>query len=99
MVPSRMPSGRFALPFTLALALALAASSCEEPALPPAAPAPTPPPPPPALRLPATAKPLRYDLDLTIVPSKETFAGIVGADLEIAEPTSVLWLNGTGLTI
>jgi aminopeptidase N len=107
MVPSRMPSGRFALPFTLALALALAASSCEEPALPPAvappaptaAPAPTPPPPPPALRLPATAKPLRYDLDLTIVPSKETFAGIVGADLEIAEPVSVLWLNATGLTI
>jgi aminopeptidase N len=88
--------------------LALVASSCADPAPPPpAAPppatappaAPLPPPTPPTLRLPATAKPLRYDLDLTIVPSRETFTGTVGVDLQIAEPTAVLWLNATGLTI
>jgi cytosol alanyl aminopeptidase len=90
-----------------ALALALFAPSCAEPAPPPAAapppavtpPPPSPPPSPPTLRLPATAKPLRYDLDLTIVPSRETFGGTVSIDLQIAEPTSVLWLDAVGLTI
>jgi aminopeptidase N len=93
---------------SMALAAALLAASCADPPPPPAArpappaapsAAPAPPPAPPLLRLPATARPLRYDLDLTIVPSRETFAGTVSIDLQIAEPTPVLWLNATELTL
>jgi cytosol alanyl aminopeptidase len=54
---------------------------------------------PPALRLPAMARPSRYDLDLTIDPSRDTFTGTIGVDLTIDAATSLLWLNGTELTI
>ncbi|UQA59227.1 M1 family metallopeptidase [Polyangium aurulentum] len=56
-------------------------------------------PPPPALRLPAVAHPERYDLDLTLDPSKETFNGTISADLVIDSATDVLWLNATSLTV
>ena len=61
--------------------------------------APAPPLTPPALRLPKVARPDRYDLDLTLVPNKETFSGVIGIDLKLVETTSVLWLNGTDLKI
>jgi aminopeptidase N len=83
--------------------------SCAEPAPPPAAapmataplpPAPlAPPPAPPTLRLPTTVRPLRYDLDLTLVPSQADFAGVIGADVLLAEATRVVWLNATDLTV
>ena len=54
---------------------------------------------PPTLRLPNSAIPTHYTLDLTIVPEKETFDGTVDIDTQIKEPTTTLWLNSTGLTI
>ena len=47
----------------------------------------------PTLRLPKLAAPQRYALDLTLVPAEETFTGRIDIDLNILEPTSVLWLN------
>jgi aminopeptidase N len=88
----------------LALAVACGLAACSVAACGPAAPSP---PvgaaaaaiPPPALRLPTYARPLRYDLDLTIVPARPTFTGRVSVDLSVAEPTRRLWLNAAGLTI
>ena len=88
-----------------ALLLALAASCAADPP-PPPAPVPAPvtaptvtPPTPPALRLPATARPVRYAATLTLVPTADTFEGAVDIDLTLAEPTSLLWLNATALTV
>jgi alanyl aminopeptidase len=54
---------------------------------------------PPALRLPTVAHPEHYDLDLTLDPSKDTFTGVISADLVIDSATDVLWLNATSLTV
>ena len=59
-----------------------------------------PPPAEPTLRLPKLAVPLRYALDLTLVPTEETFTGRIDIDLNVLEPTTVLWLNkGPELTV
>ncbi|MBN1206667.1 MAG: M1 family metallopeptidase [Myxococcaceae bacterium] len=63
-------------------------------AAPPAA-APTPPP----LRLPTTVRPTGYTVELTMDPSADTFQGVAELAIEVAEPTSVLWLNGKALTV
>ncbi len=55
--------------------------------------------PPPGLRLPPTARPLRYALHLSLDPSKERFEGEVRIALRVTAPTDVLWLNGTGLEV
>jgi alanyl aminopeptidase len=60
-----------------------------------ALPAPTP----PGLRLPAGVRPTRYALDLTVVPTSETFAGRATIGLSIEAPTQVVWLHGIDLTI
>jgi hypothetical protein len=52
---------------------------------------------PPDLRLPGNARPVRQAIELSIDPSLETFSGSVAIELEIQEPSSVLWLNATGL--
>jgi len=57
------------------------------------------PPPPPALRLPGTARPLGYAVDLTVVPSAVTFNGVVDLDMQVTETTSVFWLNASELKI
>jgi alanyl aminopeptidase len=58
------------------------------------------PPIPPKFRLPAhEVGPLRYRLDLTVVPDQDTFLGGVEIDLQLAKSTSVLWLNGERLTV
>ncbi|WP_394843596.1 M1 family metallopeptidase [Pendulispora brunnea] len=54
---------------------------------------------PPALRLPDYARPLRYDLDLTLDPSKEGFSGVIGIDLSVREATQIVWLNARNLRI
>ncbi|HTD53396.1 MAG TPA: M1 family metallopeptidase, partial [Thermoanaerobaculia bacterium] len=54
---------------------------------------------PPKLRLPATARPLRYEVDLTVAPERDTFSGTIDIDLELTEPTRLLWLNATGLAV
>ncbi|WP_243319810.1 M1 family metallopeptidase [Geothrix sp. SG200] len=52
---------------------------------------------PPTLRLPASVRPLRGRLELTIVPSRESFTGTATYDLAISEPTATLWIHATGL--
>ncbi len=54
---------------------------------------------PPALRLPATAKPLRQSVELTIRPSEETFSGRTEIDVNLTEATSFLWLHGHDLKV
>jgi hypothetical protein len=39
-------------------------------------------------RLPAVAKPLAYQLDLTIDPSEDTYSGVVRIDTEILQQTA-----------
>ncbi|WP_224372888.1 M1 family metallopeptidase [Hyalangium versicolor] len=54
---------------------------------------------PPRLRLPTTVRPTGYTVELTVDPTAETFQGVEEVALEVAEPTSVLWLNGKALTV
>src|SRR5262245_31402430 len=54
---------------------------------------------PPPLRLPGDVRPLRYGLELTLVPDQERLDGVVRVDAEVVKPTRVIWLNATGLTI
>jgi alanyl aminopeptidase len=78
------------------LALAALLAFTESSAL---AQAPESPPEPPKLRLPAVARPLRQTVSLTIVPDRETFAGTTDIELELKEPTRLLWLNASQLSI
>ncbi len=54
---------------------------------------------PPTLRLPTTIRPTSYTVELTVDPNVGTIQGVVDIALEVAEPTSVLWLNGHQLTV
>src|SRR5580700_48458 len=54
---------------------------------------------PPKLRLSSDVRPVRYRLDLTIVPQQDTFTGKIEIDLEVGKPTDVVWLNARGLTV
>jgi len=53
----------------------------------------------PDFRLPKIARPTRYQLDLTVVPSMPSFQGyeVIGIDLQ--EPSDIVWLNAKDLTI
>lgn len=53
----------------------------------------------PVGRLGDNVVPTKYDLELTVDPSQTMFSGRVSIDVEISEPTSVLWLHGKGLDI
>jgi len=67
----------------------------EPPADPPALAEPTP----PELRLPTAARPLRYDVELTLDPASEDFGGTIVTQLEIAAATRVLWLNAEEIAV
>jgi cytosol alanyl aminopeptidase len=67
--------------------------------MPPVGVKPAEPPQPPALRLDGNVRPTRYAIDLTIVPTSETFAGKVTLGLEVARPTTVVWLHAVDLSI
>jgi len=54
---------------------------------------------PPALRLPNTARPTGYVLDLSIDPGNSTFRGAVDVAVRLDERTSYLWMNARGLKI
>ena len=54
---------------------------------------------PPKLRLPTTARPTHYALELRVVPSEPEFSGQVTIDLRVDAPTPIVWLNATGLAI
>ena len=57
------------------------------------------PPQPPELRLGNTVQPVRYAVDLAVVPNRDTFQGIADIDIEIRTPSALIWLNATRLTI
>jgi alanyl aminopeptidase len=54
---------------------------------------------PPELRLPATVRPVRHDVELTLDPASEDFTGRIDIELELAAPTSVVWLNQEELEV
>jgi len=54
---------------------------------------------PPQFRLPTFAAPVRYSVNLTVVPDKDTFTGTVDIDLNYKEASSVLWLNAEKVTV
>jgi alanyl aminopeptidase len=55
---------------------------------------PVPDPAPPELRLPATIRPTRHDVTLTLDPASADFTGTITIELDVLEPTSVVWLHG-----
>ncbi len=54
---------------------------------------------PPQFRLPTFATPVRYSVNLTVIPDKDTFMGTVDIDLNYKEASSVLWLNAEKITV
>jgi alanyl aminopeptidase len=44
-------------------------------------------------------RPLRYDVTLTLDPAAPTFSGRIEIELELAEPTAVVWLHAVELDI
>ncbi len=55
---------------------------------------------PPKFRLPAdVVGPLRYRVDLTVIPDQDTFTGAIDIDLQFTKPAAVLWLNAEKLAI
>jgi aminopeptidase N len=60
---------------------------------------PSPLPPPPSMRLPTGVRPTRYQLELSVTPASDGFAGVVDIELALAQPTAVIWLNATDLVI
>jgi alanyl aminopeptidase len=53
----------------------------------------------PSFRLPDTARPTRYVLDMTIVASEPSFHGVMTIGLQLKQQTKFIWLNQKGLTI
>lgn len=95
---------------TALAALALAGLACTgEPTPPPVTPAPSvnvtasakaePPPAPPAFRLPSAATAKKVAATLRIVPKEDTFSGSVEIDVQVVQPTKVLWLHATELSV
>ncbi|HEX8013385.1 MAG TPA: M1 family metallopeptidase [Casimicrobiaceae bacterium] len=54
---------------------------------------------PPALRLPAGARPVRYELTLTVIPGEAKVQGEIAIDVELDRPHPVLWLNADEVTV
>ena len=54
---------------------------------------------PPTLKLDDSVRPVRYALDLTLVPGETTFTGAIDIAIELDRPTSLIWLNGIELHI
>jgi len=51
------------------------------------------------LRLPDTVQPVRYAVDLTVIPDRDTFQGAVDIAIDIRSATPVIWLNASDLVI
>ena len=51
---------------------------------------------PPPFRLPGDVRPVRYDLDLTIIPSAAKATGKVHVAARVVRPTRVVWLHAQG---
>src|SRR5688572_22704765 len=81
------------------LFLGCATSQSAAPVSPPQAAAEVAPTPAPTLRLGNVATPIRYALRLAVDPNAEIFKGHIEIELELAQPTRTVWLNGTELTV
>ncbi|RMH43415.1 MAG: M1 family peptidase [Deltaproteobacteria bacterium] len=68
-------------------------------AAPATAPAPSETPKPPAFRLPDTAAPVSYTVELTLDPAKSTFDGEVTIEVDLRDAATALWLNGRDLDV
>jgi alanyl aminopeptidase len=55
--------------------------------------------PPPKLQLPDTVTPLAYQLDLTVIPDRETFSGRVRIDARFDTASDGFWIHGRGLDV
>jgi cytosol alanyl aminopeptidase len=53
----------------------------------------------PTLRLPEDVRPVRYELQLGIMPGQDTFTGTVAIDVQVKKAVPVIWLNSAGLKI
>lgn len=53
----------------------------------------------PTLRLPADVRPVRAQLSLQLDPRKEQTSGEVTYELQLAKPSSLVWINATDLQI
>ena len=53
----------------------------------------------PSFRLPEVARPTRYSLDMTIIPSEPAFHGVATISVQLKQQTKILWLNQKGLTV
>ncbi len=53
----------------------------------------------PTLRLPDGVAPIRYAIDLTVVPDRDRFQGSAEIQVEIRQPQSLIWLNAEKLEI
>ncbi len=54
---------------------------------------------PPRLQLPASVTPLRYQLDLTVLPEREYFTGRARIDIRFDAVTDGFWIHGRGLDV
>jgi len=53
----------------------------------------------PTLRLPTEVRPTGYTVELTVDPKVSAFQGVVDIALDVAKPTSVVWLHARHLTV
>jgi cytosol alanyl aminopeptidase len=54
---------------------------------------------PPKLRLDGSVQPSSYAAELTLVPDRDAFHGVVDISLDVRTPAEVIWLNAVGLDI
>ncbi len=54
---------------------------------------------PPALQLPDGVRPLRYALDLEVVPDAPGFRGAAAIEIELAEPRTFVWMHARELRV
>ena len=54
---------------------------------------------PPTLKLPAVAKPIRYEVELALDPSREDFSGTIAIELKLDSAVETLWLNGNEIAV
>ncbi|HEX8825672.1 MAG TPA: M1 family metallopeptidase [Archangium sp.] len=96
---------RWLLLSLLTLASLRCAHAPEAPSVAPEAPAPVaaaqewPEPEPPELRLPDSVRPVRYALDLKLLPAEPTYSGTVTIDVEVREPVRQVWLHAQDLQV
>ena len=54
---------------------------------------------PPSLRLPDTVKPVRYAVELTVIPDEASFHGSIDIEIDVKKPTNTVWLNARFLKV